>query len=227
MYCTWLSGTVCLIVSPITVEYKGSRVQHGCNIKSKVYQLLFVTSERNSWLGFTWRSNRSTRRSYSLSLCCICCVNPLRVDVNRLCQIWGKQVNGGVIQNIWIYLRLTLLWYLWSQTLQNSCAIPSFLSILTVTELSWWQNRQVNVVSCDAKVSKQQHFWWGKLNIPRGSLRLGPVGFLEDFLRFPMSMEDKSQPRMRASSSKSCFTESGRFVVMNAWSRPPHARRYS
>ena len=163
MYCTWLSGTVCLIVSPITVEYKGSGVQHGCDIKSKVYQLLFVTSERDSWLGFTWRSNRSTRRSYSLSLCCICCVNPLRVDVNRLCQIWGKQVNGGVIQNIWIYLRLTLLWYLWSQTLQNSCAIPSFLSILTVTELSWWQNRQVNVVSCDAKVSKQQHFWWGKL----------------------------------------------------------------
>ena len=43
--------------------------------------------------------------------------------------------------------RLALLWYLWSQTLHRSCATPSFLLIRTETDLSWWQNKHVKLVS--------------------------------------------------------------------------------
>ena len=47
--------------------------------------------------------------------------------------------------------------------------MPSLRSILTVTELSWWQNKQVNVVSSGCFL-----------------LEAAGAGFLEDFFRLPM-----------------------------------------
>lgn len=80
-------------------------------------------------------------------------------------QKW-KNLNGSS-------LRLTLLWYLWSHTLHTSCATPSFLSSFTVTDLSWWQNRQVKVLSIWKQLSYQTCVDWGILGSHREEPSVG------------------------------------------------------
>lgn len=79
-------------------------------------------------------------------------INPLRIDVDGFCQIYNNGMSEGwPTTRARDDVRLTLLWYRWSQTLHTSNATPSFLSTRTFTELSWWQKRHVNVVSIGVK----------------------------------------------------------------------------
>ena len=89
-----------------------------------------------------------------------------------------------------MHARLTLLWYPCEQILQFKYPIPSFLSNLTLTDFSWWQYRQVNVVSV-CRIRSRRHVidsWYE----PKGSRLRVWVGLRLDFFRLPILMTQKT-----------------------------------
>ena len=111
--------------------------------------LLLITSKAYSGDTATGRP-RTGAGCRRLSLSCIRGIDPLRIDVNRFSQVWSKNRSEQIyIILVGDYVRLTLLWKRWSQTLQNNWAMPSLRSMRTLTDLSWWQNKHVNIDSAE------------------------------------------------------------------------------
>ena len=113
----------------------------------------------------------------------------------------GEFNIAPVIRDLW-NVRFTLLWNLWSQTLQTRVATPSLRSIRTVTDLSWWQNRHVKVVSGNVRYERHRRREDVKY-APNGTFCLAGAGFLEDFLRLPMVVERQARRQPAGSSGAS------------------------